>query len=98
MKIKYTRNELANIIKSVRAAEGSGDLPIHNWARAAKVLETEAASRLELLRRYEWAGKDNRCPECGGMKPDVEFERKQFTPGLRGHADGCELAEELGDE
>lgn len=51
----------------------------------------DAARRLGLLRRYEWAGKDNRCPECGGMKPDVKFERKQFTPGLRGHADGCEL-------
>ena len=54
MKIKYTRNELANIIKSVRAAEGSDDLPIHNWARAAKVLEAEAASRKELLREANY--------------------------------------------
>ena len=51
MKIKYTKNELANIIKSVRAAEGSDDLPIHNWARAAKVLDLVADERLELLRR-----------------------------------------------
>ena len=50
MKIKYSKSDLEKIIWSVRAAEGSDDLPIHNWARAAKVLDAVATSRLELLR------------------------------------------------
>ena len=51
MEVEYTKQELANIIESVREAEYSDELPIHNWARAAKVLELVAAERLDLLRR-----------------------------------------------
>ena len=51
--------------------------------------EALAASRLELLRRYEWAGDYQGipvCPECGGARD------------YGGHAEDCELAEELGDD
>ena len=51
MEVEYSKMELELIIGSVRTAEYSDDLPIHNWARAAKVLELVAAERRELLRR-----------------------------------------------
>ena len=58
--------------------------------------EARAASRLELLRRYEWiqvspdlmrlySGLIYFCPECRMVQE-------------QGHADDCELAEELGDD
>ena len=85
MKIKYSKGEKENIIETVRAAENTDDLPLHAWARAAKVLDAIAASRLELLRRI--AGVLPWCPYCE-MLVDGNILR---------HTINCELAEALGD-
>ena len=105
MKVEYTKEELSNIIETVRNAKHTDDLPIHNWARAAKVLDDVAASRLELLKRLEWTtgtGDESTCEICKGHDPSERHTTVLAFPELAemnwGHADGCKLAEELGDD
>ena len=61
---------------------------VEHWQELYKQAEALAASRLELLRRNQWASDGEpilgmECIECGGLYPNCK--------------DGCELAEELDD-